>query len=113
MGERPVILAALNICDEYFKALQGGSEMEQYVQNMNRKYEEVVAENRHLHELFDNNEFEIDIKSLQGEIEKSKVIIEQRDDKIRHLENSIEALRLKYEKDIENMKKKYEKENKE
>lgn len=111
MGERPVILAALNICDEYFKAMQGGSEMEQYVQKMNQKYDEVVSENQRLHEMFDNNEFEIDIKTLQGEVEKSKVIIAQRDDKIRHLENSLEALRLKHEKDIENLKKRYEKEN--
>lgn len=108
LGERPVILAALNICDEYFKALKGGEELKEQMKRINQKTEEIMDENRHLHELFDENEFEIDIKTMQSEIDRYKEAAAAKDDKIRHLESSVEALKLKYEKDLEKLKRKYD-----
>jgi len=109
MGERPVIIAALNICDEYFKAEEGGRIIREQSERLNAKLLELAEENRHLHELFDNNEFELDIKTLQSDVERYQKIIEDQKDKIRHLENSIAALRMKNDKDMEVLKKRYEK----
>lgn len=108
MGERPVIIAALNICDEYYKAEEGGRTIREQAERLNAKLLELAEENRHLHELFDNNEFELDIKTLQSEVEKYQKVIEEQKDKIRHLENSITALRMKNDKDMEALKKRYE-----
>ena len=42
MGEKPIVLAALNICDEYFKLLDASAPQE--------KFSEVIAKNRQLEE---------------------------------------------------------------
>lgn len=107
-GERPVIIAALNICDEYFKAEEGGKTVREQAERLNTKLLELAEENRRLHELFDNNEFEIDIKALQAEVERYEKLVSEQKDKIRHLENSIQALQMKNEKDIEILKRRHE-----
>ncbi len=108
MGERPVVLALLNISDELFKTREAGSTYVEQAERVNQKMLELAEENRRLHELFDNNEFEIDIKTLQAEVDNQKKIIAEKNDRIRHLENSIQALKLKGEKDMEFLKKRYE-----
>ena len=48
MGERPIILAALNICDEYFKTIQATITLNEQMERMNQKNEELSAENKKL-----------------------------------------------------------------
>lgn len=44
MGERPMVLAALNICDEYFKAIEAGNLISEQTKDTNVKLQEMKAE---------------------------------------------------------------------
>ena len=44
IGERPMVLAALNICDEYFKVLRAGEVMSEQTKNTNDKLRELQSE---------------------------------------------------------------------
>lgn len=70
MGERPIVLAALNICDELFKANRGGKIMFEKAQ---KNYEELVAENKRLRESLNDS----DISSLERQLESAKAEIER------------------------------------
>lgn len=48
MGERPLVLAALNICDEYFKVNEAGFLIKEQLQRCNDKLEDQIAENKKL-----------------------------------------------------------------
>ena len=37
LGERPIVLAALNICDEYFKALESDDSVKIEMEKLNSK----------------------------------------------------------------------------
>lgn len=69
MGERPIVLAALNICDELFKAELGGKVM---IEKAQKNYEEIVAENKRLREIINNSEYEIDLADLQSRLDEAK-----------------------------------------
>ena len=69
MGEKPIVLAALNICDELFKAELGGKVMREKAQ---KNYDEIIAENKRLREIMNNSEYEIDIATLQRQLEEAK-----------------------------------------
>ncbi len=69
MGERPIVLAALNICDELFKAELGGKIM---IDKAQKNYDEIIAENKRLREILNNSEYEIDIATLQRQLEEAK-----------------------------------------
>ena len=70
MGERPIVLAALNICDELFKANMGGKIMFEKAQ---KNYEELVAENKRLRESLNDS----DVSSLERQLESAKAEIER------------------------------------
>ena len=70
MGERPIVLAALNICDELFKANRGGKIMFEKAQ---KNYEELVAENKRLRESLNDS----DVSSLKRQLESAKAEIER------------------------------------
>lgn len=70
MGERPIVLAALNICDELFKANRGGKIMFEKAQ---KNYEELVAENKRLRESLNDS----DVSSLERQLESAKAEIER------------------------------------
>ena len=69
MGERPIVLAALNICDELFKAELGGKIMREKAQ---KNFDEIIAENKRLREIVNNSEYEIDIATLQRQLDEAK-----------------------------------------
>ena len=69
-GERPIVLAALNICDELFKANRGGKIMFEKAQ---KNYEELVAENKRLRESLNDS----DVSSLERQLESAKAEIER------------------------------------
>ena len=106
MGERPIVLAALNICDEYFKALEGGNVIASQVERTSEKMEKLQAENDRLNKMIENSDFEIDIKMLQKKLEDAEAEIAELKampeiKSIEQLEKehklAIEALRIEYE----------------
>lgn len=86
MGEKPIVLAALNICDEYFKLLGENESVE--------KMSEVMAENKALRE---------ELKELKSEhaklvktsvhteedLELTQGILEETEEKVKFLEGQI------------------------
>ena len=74
LGERPIVLAALNICDELFKANIGGKAMYEKAQ---KNYNELVAENKRFREIVNSSEYEIDMASLQHQLDEAKREIER------------------------------------
>ena len=45
LGERPIVLAALNICDEYFKALESDDSVKVEIEKLNSKIDNLKKEN--------------------------------------------------------------------
>lgn len=68
-GERPLVLAALNVCDMYLKAEEGGKLL---IENMQRKYSELVEENKKLNEIINQSDYELDLVSLRSQLEIAK-----------------------------------------
>lgn len=106
LGERPVIIAALNVCDEYYNALEAIELIQKKIEKLNAKNAELIEENKRLQEMFDTNEFELEMKTMQSKIDADAKTIEHQNDEIRHLKTSIESLHLKYKKDLEKIKNK-------
>lgn len=75
MGERPIVLAALNICDEYFKALEGGNAIASQAERATEKIQKLQEENDRLNEMLEKSDFEIDIKMLQKNLEDARAEI--------------------------------------
>ncbi len=48
LGERPLILAALNICDEYFKVYEAGNLLNEQMERCTKKLDEQIEENQRL-----------------------------------------------------------------
>ena len=48
LGERPLVLAALNICDEYFKVYEAGNLLNEQMERCTKKLEEQMEENQRL-----------------------------------------------------------------
>ena len=74
LGERPIVLAALNICDELQKAESASKLLSE---NIQRKYDEVVKENIELRNVVNNSEYEIDVVSLRHQLDNAKKEIEE------------------------------------
>lgn len=112
MGERPVVLAALNICDEYYKALEKADIMLERMGKIEEKNAKLQNENKKLKaELEDVNtsQVSIDETALKAEVTAAKNDLDEANNKIKFLENHIKSLeqKLREEKD------KYEKREKE
>lgn len=106
MGERPIVLAALNICDEYFKALEGGNLVASQAERTNDKIRKLQEENDRLAQIISKSDFEIDIKMLQKQLDdaqeeikrlKSISAIEEIEKLKREHKLELEALRIEYE----------------
>ncbi len=48
LGERPLVLAALNICDEYFKVQEAAKLLNEQMQRCTQKTEEMTEQNQRL-----------------------------------------------------------------
>lgn len=106
MGERPIVLAALNICDEYFKALEGGNIVASQAERTNEKIKKLQEENDKLSEIISKSDYEIDIKMLQKQLDdaeqeiknlKSISAIEEIEKLKKEHKMELEALRIEYE----------------
>ena len=86
MGERPLVLAALNICDEYFKLLDAGATTE--------KLTDIIAENKQLKDELENSKAaEASIiertAELKEELDLTTKILDETEEKIKFLEGQI------------------------
>lgn len=86
MGERPIVLAALNICDEYFKLLNS-SEAEVKTSELMTKINELEEELR------DMKRAESQARDNGAEIEEelniTKKVLEETEEKVKFLEGQI------------------------
>ena len=106
MGERPIVLAALNICDEYFKTLEGANAIASQTERYTKKMEELARDNERLNDIISKSEFEIDINLLQNKLKAAEDEIERLKsmsgiDAVEQLKKEhkmeLEALRIEYE----------------
>lgn len=67
-GERPIVLAALNICDKLLKADRGVNII---IDKAQKKYDELAEENKRLNEIIKNSDFEIDVASLRHRLDNA------------------------------------------
>lgn len=73
MGERPLVLAALNVCDEYFKAYEAGYTIEEKLKSCSEKLKEQSEENKSLKEQINRLNAELDdAKSGQVTMEETE-----------------------------------------
>ncbi len=91
MGERPIVLAALNICDEYYKCIEAGRVLQQQTELAGEKLVKANAEIKRLKSLspqisFEEKETE---KKLQDAEHKVKLL----ETKINELEEELKKSR--------------------
>lgn len=111
MGERPIVLAALNICDEYFKALEGGNIIAAQAERNSDKLMKLKEENDRLNEIIEKSDFEIDVKMLQKKLDEAEAEIE----KLKKLPETqaIEKLKKEHKMELEALRIEYEAREKE
>lgn len=97
MGEKPLVLAALNICDEYFKLLDSTAPME----NMS----EIIARNKQLEAELrearkDSGKEQEIIAELKEETALAEKICEEAEEKVKFLEGQVSVMenRLKQQR---------------
>lgn len=105
MGERPLILAALNICDEYFKVNEAGYTVNEQLKVCTAKLNNQIDENNNLREQIKNLQADlVELKSGQVTIDEtetkattemlSKQLMEA-EEKIKFLEGQIRLMENK------------------
>lgn len=104
MGERPVVLAALNICDEYFKSIEEQHKLEDQIKknaDKNLKLQHALKDTKK--ELNDalSNQISIDETALKAEVTSAKNELDDANNQIKFLEGHIKALEKKI-KELEN-----------
>lgn len=95
MGERPVVLAALNICDEYFKVQEAGHTITEQIKRYTDKISEEQSKNRKLERKIEElealvaeseqvsfDENELAVSELKEELEKAQVRIKYLEGKL-------------------------------
>lgn len=108
MGERPIVLAALNICDEYFKALETSRLVKEQLQSSSDKLTAAQSENKKLKsenqklkaklEEAESDQITIDETAIKAETADAKKQLEEAGTHIKFLEGQIELLEDKLKK---------------
>lgn len=86
MGERPIVLAALNICDEYFKLLnssEGEVKTSELMTRINELEEELRDMKRSEAQARDNG------AETEEELSVTKKVLEETEEKVKFLEGQI------------------------
>lgn len=106
MGERPIVLAALNICDEYFKALEGGNLIASQAEKNAEKIRKLQEENNKLNDMLEKSDFEIDIKMMQKKLDDAEEEIK----KLRAMTevDAVQQLKKEHEMELAALKIEYE-----
>lgn len=95
MGEKPVVLAALNICDEYFKLLDS-SGSEENVSEIVAKNKQLETELRELRK--DESKIDKKLTEAQQKADMAYKMMDEADEKIKSLEAEISQLEGKVKK---------------
>lgn len=112
MGERPVVLAALNICDEYYKSTEAIELLQDKMNTINEKNQKLQ---RKVHELnreledANSNQISIDETAMKAEVSSAKNELEEANSQIKFLEGHVKILENK----IKELEKKYDDREKE
>lgn len=100
LGERPVVLAALNICDEYFKALESDEYVNGEFKKLNDKIEKLEREKQALADKLEDTkrgQISIEENALNTELELTKNKLETANNKIKFLDENVKSLEKKLE----------------
>ncbi|MCC8160149.1 MAG: cell division protein ZapA [Oscillospiraceae bacterium] len=112
IGERPVVLAALNICDEYFKTIEASELIKAQMQkttDKNLKLQQTVKNlNKELDEA-KSAQISIDETAMKAEVASAKNELDEANNQIKFLEGHIKSLENK----ISELEKKYDEREKE
>ena len=97
LGERPLILAALNICDEYYKCEEAGRVLQKQLAACTDKLNRANAEIKSLKAAtpqmsFDEQETEEKLQKTEDELQKTEDELQRAEDRIRSLEARISEL---------------------
>ena len=102
MGERPLVLAALNICDEYFKVNEAGYTVNEQLKACNLKLNSRIDENKALRAENEKLREELDeLKSGQVTIEQSQALanaektlkeLEDANERVKFLEGQLKLM---------------------
>lgn len=100
LGERPVVLAALNICDEYFKALESDEYVNNEFKKLNDKIEQLESEKQALSLQLENKrkgQISVEENALNTELKTTKNELEIANNKIKFLDENVKSLEKKLE----------------
>lgn len=111
MGERPIVLAALNICDEYYKLAEpkaGTPGFDKRIAAMQEDIKKLRAENANLrHELDEAQSAQVTMAeteaiaqsaAMQKELEEAQTQIKFLEGQIKRMEEKIEQVKEQYRK---------------
>ena len=106
MGERPIVLAALNICDEYYKALEEAEALRTDLdaqKDRNRRLNQSAGALQDELDMLQSGQVSIDEAAMKAEVKTAKDELDEANNKIKFLEGHIRKL----ENNIEDLKKRY------
>ena len=100
MGERPVVLAALNICDEYFKSIGSKKEEKERIKELedkNHKLQRKIHELSKELDMANSDQISIDETAMKAEVLSVQKELDDANSKIKFLEGHIKSLEKKIE----------------
>ena len=98
MGERPLVLAALNICDEYYKQLEANESRREKTAELKEKNSRLEREAEQTQDELDmvkSGQMSIDEAAMRAEVSDAKEKLSGADNKIRFLEGQVKSLKEK------------------
>lgn len=108
LGERPIVLAALNVCDEYYKSLNNVKQMQQQMKQNNDKNSKLQQTVKYLQKELDSvksGQVSIEETELRAEAASAKNELDDAEKRIKFLEGHIKTLEDK----IQELEEKYDK----
>ncbi len=112
LGERPIVLAALNVCDEYYKSLDSAEHLTKQVKqhsDKNLKLQQMVKDLQKELDSVKSGQVSIEETELRAEAMSAKKELSDASNKITFLEGHIKTLENK----IKELEDKYDKREKE
>ena len=99
LGERPLVLAALNICDEYYKSEEAGRVLQGQIaactDKLNRANAEIKTLMEAMHAAGASGQVSFEGQEAEEKLQKAEDELQRAEDKIRSLEARISELERK------------------
>ena len=98
MGERPLVLAALNICDEYYKQLENNDALREKTAELKEKNGRLEREAESAQEELDmvkSGQVSIDEAAMRAEVSNANEKLSSANNKIKFLEGQVKSLKEK------------------